>query len=79
MGRGRRLAAGAGVFDVAGGRGNLSFELSAEGIPCCLVDERRQAEPDRKQRKRMRKQRRQWKRQRRRKRKRILPKQRRKW
>ena len=50
------LSAGSGVFDVAGGRGNLSFELSAEGIPCCLVDERRQAEPDRKQRKRMRKQ-----------------------
>lgn len=50
------LTAGSGVVDVAGGRGMLSFELSAEAIPCCLVDERRHAEPDRKMRKRMRKQ-----------------------
>ena len=50
------LGAGSGVVDVAGGRGMLSYELYAEGVRCCLVDERRPAEPDRKMRKRLRKQ-----------------------
>jgi ubiquinone/menaquinone biosynthesis C-methylase UbiE len=37
------MVAGSGVFDIAGGRGNVSFELLVRnGIPSTLVDPRPQ-------------------------------------
>lgn len=36
-----RLRSGEGVVDVAGGRGELAFELTMKyGIPCCIIDPR---------------------------------------